>query len=109
MSKLEESLAGYYSRSQIAKLKKELIASIEKEDNVEVLRQCADLLQMEGTVYDEAYFAKQDEDYEYLRGTDMPCSFTEEELDEEVKSSEKSGWADDNEVRAFITRWTNLK
>lgn len=37
MSKVEEPTTGYYSRPQINQLKKELIASIEKEENMEVL------------------------------------------------------------------------
>lgn len=37
MNKVEESATGYYSRPQINQLKKELIASIEKEDDIEVL------------------------------------------------------------------------
>lgn len=37
MSKLEEPATGYYSQPQINQLKKELIASIEKEDDIEVL------------------------------------------------------------------------
>lgn len=37
MNKVEESATGYYSQPQINQLKKELIASIEKEDDIEVL------------------------------------------------------------------------
>lgn len=44
----------------------------------------------------------------YLKGTVMPYCFTEEELDLFIKNSEKSGWVDDDEIKAFEERWINI-
>lgn len=107
--KVKEPTAEYYTRPQIMKLKEQLIASIHQEQNVEVLKQCADLLHTSETVYDDAYFSKQDEEFEYLRGQAMPCVFEEMELDAVIRESEQSGLADSKEVEAFINRWINLK
>ena len=35
----------------------------------------------------------------------MPCCFTEEELDEEIKQSEASGVATEEEVAALFAKW----
>lgn len=107
--KVKEPLGEYYTRPQVTRLKKELIASIHREHDVEVLKRCADLLHTSETAYDEAYFARQDEEFEYLRGQAMPCVFEDDELDAVIKESERSGLADSNEVNAFIDRWANLK
>ena len=34
-----------------------------------------------------------------------PCVFSEEEFDEEIKASEQSGFAKDDEVRAAFAKW----
>ena len=34
-----------------------------------------------------------------------PCVFSEEEFDEEIKASERSGFAKDDEVRAAFAKW----
>jgi hypothetical protein len=56
MSKVNEPMPIYYSRPQIAALKKRLKASIEREDNVEVLLQYESLMcSQSDKKYDDAY------------------------------------------------------
>ena len=56
MAKVEEPSTMYYSRPQIQALKKRLKASIEREDNLEVLLQCESLMNTQPMQkYDEAY------------------------------------------------------
>lgn len=99
----------YYSRPQIAALKKRLKASIESEDNVEVLLQYESLIcSQSDEKYDDAYFAKMEKDFEHLKGAPMPCCFTEEELDKVIRESERSGWVDDDEIKAFEERWISV-
>ena len=109
MSKVNESVATYYSRPQINALKKKLKASIERENNLEVLLQCESLMSSQATQkYDEAYFENMEKGFGSLKVAPMPCCFTEEELDEVIRESEKSGWVDDEEVNAFFERWRNM-
>ena len=109
MSKVNEPVATYYSRPQINALKKKLKASIERENNLEVLLQCESLMSSQVTQkYDEAYFEEMEKGFGSLKGTPMPCCFTEEELEEVIRESEKSGWVDDEEVNAFFERWRNM-
>ena len=42
------------------------------------------------------------------KGVPMPCNFTEEELDKVIRSSERSGVVDEEEVKAFFARWGSL-
>lgn len=42
---------------------------------------------------------------EFVHADSMPCVFTEEELDEEIRRSEASGEASDEEVAAMFARW----
>jgi len=58
--------------------------------------------------YDDAYFAKMEKELEYLKGAPMPCCYTDEELDEVIRESEKSGWVDEEEINAFFARWENM-
>lgn len=58
--------------------------------------------------YDDAYFAKMDKDLEHLKGAPMPCCYSEKELDKVIRESERSGWVDDDEIKAFEKRWINL-
>ena len=51
--------------------------------------------------YDDAYFSKLEKDYEHLKGAPMPCCYSEDELDDVIRESEKSGIVDDNEIKAF--------
>ena len=109
MSKVNEPVATYYSRPQINALKKKLKASIERENNLEVLLQCESLMSSQATQkYDEAYFEKMEKEFGCMKDAPMPCCFTEEELDEVIRESEKSGWVDDEEVNAFFERWKNM-
>ena len=109
MSKVNEPMPVYYSRPQIAALKKRLKASIEREDNVEVLLQYESLMcSQSDKKYDDAYFAKMEKDLEHLKGAPMPCCYSEEELDKVIRESEKSGWVDDDEIKAFEERWISV-
>ena len=58
--------------------------------------------------YDDAYFAKMEKDLEHLKGAPMPCCFSEEELDKVIRESERSGWVDDDEIKAFEERWISV-
>lgn len=42
---------------------------------------------------------------EFVHADSMPCVFTEEELDEEIRKSEASGEASEEEVAAVFARW----
>ena len=78
MSKVNEPIATYYSRPQINALKKRLKASIERENNLEVLLQCESLMSSRETrKYDDAYFEKMEKEFGCLKGAPMPCCFTE--------------------------------
>ena len=109
MSKVNEPTANYFSVPQINALKKKLKASIERENDVEVLLKyeslmCTQTMQK----YDDAYFTKQEEACGGQKGAPMPCNFTEEELDKVICSSERSGVVDEEEVEAFFARWGSL-
>lgn len=83
----------YNSCSQLAGLKRKLIASIEKEEDVEVLLQYVFVMkrkQVGSPKSDEVYFAKLEERYGCLKDISMSCCFTEEELDVVIKVSGKS-------------------
>lgn len=109
MSKVNEPMSVYYSQPQIAALKKRLKASIERENNVEVLLQYESLMCSQSEQkFNEAYFAKMEKDFEYLKGAPMPCCYTEDELDDVIRESEKSGVVDDDEIKAFFARWENM-
>lgn len=108
MGKVNETLATYYSRPQITALKKRLKASIERESNLEVLLKCESLMNTHKPNYDEAYFAKMEEELGCLKGEPMPCCYTEEELDSVIRESEKSGVVDKEEINAFFARWESL-
>ena len=109
MNKVKEPIATYYSKPQISALKKRLKASIERENNLEVLLQCESLMSSQNTQkYDEAYFAKMEKEFANLKDAPMPCCYSEEELDEVIRNSEKSGIVNNEEIKAFFTRWENL-
>ena len=109
MSKVNEPMPIYYTQPQITALKKRLKASIDRENNVGVLLQYEALMCSQSEQkYDETYFAKLEKDYEYLKGAPMPCCYSEDELDDVIRESEKSGIVDDNEIKAFFARWENM-
>lgn len=107
MSKVNEPTVAYYSTPQINALKKRLKASIERENNVEVLLQYESLM-CAHQKYDEAYFAKMEQEYESLKGVPMPYCYTESELDDVIRDSERSGIVSDEEMKAFFARWENI-
>ena len=109
MNKVNDPAAAYYSIPQINALKKKLKASIERENDVEVLLQyeslmCAKTKQK----YDDVYFAKLEEATGVQKGSLMPCGFTEEELDKVIRHSERSGVVKEDEINAFFSRWESL-
>ena len=109
MSKVNEPTAAYYSAPQINALKKKLKASIERENDVEVLLRYESLMCTQAMQkYDDAYFTKLEETCGGQKGAPMPCNFTEEELDKVIRSSERSGVVDDEEVKAFFARWGSM-
>ncbi|WP_233514898.1 MULTISPECIES: hypothetical protein [Bacteroides] len=72
-----------YNTPYLQGLKNRLIASIDSTTDEGKLQECLELLH-EDT---------------------MPCCFTEEELDEEIRLSEASGFATDEEVAAMFAKW----
>ncbi|MBE6280859.1 MAG: hypothetical protein E7095_02185 [Bacteroides sp.] len=109
MSKVKEPMATYYSVPQITALKNRLKASIEQENNIEVLLQYESIMcPQQKPNYDETYFAGMEKNFECLKGAPMPCCYTEEELDHVILESEKSGVVDDEEINAFFARWKSL-
>ena len=109
MSKVKESVAAYYSRPQMSALKKKLKASIDSENNLEVLLKCESLISSLTTQkYDETYFTEMENEMDCMKGASMPCCYTEEELDKVIHESEKSGIVDNEEINAFFSRWENM-
>lgn len=79
---IKEPISVYYSRPQGASLKKKVIASIEKEEDMEVLLQYVSVMQQKRTIdekYDEGHFTKLEEELGCLKDVSMPCCFTEED------------------------------
>lgn len=72
-----------YNTPYLQSLKNRLISSIDSTTDERKLQECLELLH-EDT---------------------MPCCFTEEELDEEIRLSEASGFATDEEVAAMFAKW----
>ncbi len=72
-----------YNTQYLQGLKNQLISYIDQTTDESKLKRCLEL----------------------LHGNDMPCCFTEEELDEVIRRSEASGNASDEEVKAFFARW----
>lgn len=109
MNKVNEPVAAYYSAPQINALKKRLKASIERENDVEVLLQYESLMRARSAEkYDDAYFEKLEAECGVQKGAPMPCCFTEEELDDVIRNSERSGIVDDEEIKAFFARWESM-
>lgn len=48
-------------------------------------------------------------EWDNLCNTPLPYCFSDEEFEKEIEESEKSGWAEDNDVNTFIIKWKNLK
>ena len=106
MNKVNEPIAAFYSAPQISALKKRLKASIEREDDVEVLLQYESLMcARTARKYDDAYFSNLEAECDVHKGSPMPCCFTEEELDGVIRKSERSGIVDNEEIKAFFERW----
>lgn len=74
-----------YGSAYVQGLKQRLIATIDQSNDEERLQRCLELF------YTET----------------MPCMFSEEELDEEIRLSEKSGEATDEEVESIFRKWQN--
>lgn len=74
-----------YGSPYIQSLKQRLKASIDQSNDEESLQQCL-----------EVFYAES-----------MPCMFSEEELDEEIRLSEKSGEATYEEVESIFKKWLN--
>ena len=54
-------------------------------------------------------FAKELEEENFLIGKPIPCQYTNNEFEKELKLSEASGNATDEEVKAAFKLWMNLK
>ena len=82
MTKVSEPAVAY-NTPYLQGLKNRIIASVDATTDEEKLQRCLELLNEDG----------------------MPCRFTEEELDEEIRLSEASGFATDEEVDAMFAKW----
>lgn len=74
-----------YGSSYVQGLKQRLKATIDQSNDEESLQQCL-----------EVFYAES-----------MPCMFSEEELGEEIRLSEKSGEATEEEVESIFRKWLN--
>ncbi len=72
-----------YNTSGLQILKNKLIRVIDNIDDEEKLQECLDM----------------------LNESEMPCIFTEEELDEEIRQSEASGYITQEEVLSRLAEW----
>lgn len=72
-----------YNTPELQSLKNRLIATIDASNDLHKLEQC----------------------WEVLHAGDMPCVFTDKEFEEELRLSEDSGVASDEEVKAMYARW----
>ena len=72
-----------YNTSELQGLKNRLIASIGASTDVNKLEQCWDLLHSE----------------------DIPCRYTEEELDRLLEAAEREGFASQEAVDEMFARW----
>ena len=80
--KVSEPMATYGAQS-INVLKDNLIASVKASKDEKKLQACMELLQ----------------------AGDTPCRFTEEELDEEIRLAEVSGYAHQEDVEKMFQKW----
>lgn len=79
---VQEPMAAY-GTADIQELRQQAIRLVEESQDEDELRMCISLMQHEP----------------------MPCCFSEEELDEEIRLSEASGYATDEEVRQMYEQW----
>lgn len=75
--------ASVYNTSYLQGLKNRLIASIDTSNDEQALERCLEL----------------------LHAKDMPCVFSDEEFAEELRLSEESGIASDEEVESMFAKW----
>ena len=75
--------APVYGSSDLQGLKNRLIATIDASTDERKLKQC----------------------WELLQGSDMPCVYTDEELDRLIKFAEIEGCASNEEVDEMVARW----
>lgn len=72
-----------YGASDLQGLKNRLIATIDASTDERKLEQC----------------------WELLQGSDMPCVFTDEEFEEELRLSEASGFVSHEEALKEFAKW----
>lgn len=80
--KVSEPTATYGS-SNVQRLKKQIISTLEKTHDEEKLQQCIELLNSDS----------------------MPCRYTEEELDKIIKLAENDVYVSNEEVKAMFEKW----
>ena len=83
--KASEPIAAY-NTPYLQGLKNRLIASIDASKDEKALERCLEL----------------------LHANDMPCVYTDEEFAEELRLSEESGIASDQEVEEMFAKWERL-
>jgi hypothetical protein len=81
--KTKEPAIGYVTPNSVSALRHQLITQIERTEDTNLLEQCMSL----------------------VTEHNMPCFFTEEELDAEIQKSLHSGNATENEVNTVFSRW----
>lgn len=80
---VSEPAVAYNSVPELQSLKSRLISAIDKVNDKETLLECLELLD----------------------DSPMPCMFTDEELDEEIRLSEASGFITQEEFLAELAKW----
>lgn len=123
MGKVKEPTATYYSRPMLNALRNHIKNRVEQMDDAELLSKISSMLDKDEESFEERYqrakefayahfdpkFAKELEEENFLIGKPMPCQYTNNEFEKELKLSEASGNATDEEVKAAFKLWMNLK
>jgi lipid II:glycine glycyltransferase (peptidoglycan interpeptide bridge formation enzyme) len=74
-----------YSANSLQQLKDKLIATIDASSDTKTLEQCLELL--------------------HASDNGMPCVFTDEEFEEELRLSEESGYASEQDLKRCFGKW----
>lgn len=83
-SVLSEQSAGYYkSNSEVQMLRNRIVDVVKNTDNTDMLMECLEVLHTDT----------------------MPCVYTDEELDEELRLSEASGNVSHEEALKYFAKW----
>ncbi|MDR0939227.1 MAG: hypothetical protein LBN29_07740 [Mediterranea sp.] len=98
--KAKEPTAVYASLPFVNRQRKKVAELLKKEKDIDKINQCLEILSPK---YDDAYWEKTyGEQLDQQKGKPMPCQFTDEELENELRASDRSGIADSEEINSFF-------